>query len=1125
MIRSVDRKHFGWSRDERGLSIFFRSRNIYANVRCGRGPDWARSGWQNMEALLESGEANVSLTEEGVFLSSVDAVRLGDEYRSEFELPPPWPGFFSVEARSVPNLSTFDADLRISDEKRRIIASWSLAGPILRVGVDDYFLLSASQYAALIAYNQWNKLDEKTETDHLFFIKSLQDAADAGCPMVLRGFGDQKVVSSEDCVIDVRTNRDGSLELTPILLGSFLPHLLDELSAKEVGEGSGGGFRSARAYVDALANRVHHLEGSGDRSVVRVGKTLILLDEIQTKQARAIGTSRNIPAGKRREFEDSPEEWLANHQFAATDVEFLPRVVGIGEWVSGYLGDSGELGDKIDWFNKKPEPERPPTSKESRDESPLSETPEDPLPESGGPIVPLIEKNEESVVWGIPVGEAVPSPLSSLDLNFDDSPRTPFPHQVEAITWLASHSARGGHRKHWRPDDRSWGTGALLADDMGLGKTLSALLFLGKWLSYWKEISGETPAATLVVAPLSLLENWRNEISLAFSDGTSPFSRVVLGIPAADLKKFHACPGGRDIVQSSTDGSAGVEQYGLRFGDGTEASLDQPGTCVITTYQSLRDYRFSFAGCEWACAILDEVQNIKNPNAIQTIAAKALKAYYRLGLTGTPVENHLGDLWCLIDTIEPGYLNSYSEFRRTWISPLRKSPESLPEVGERLRKFLGALILRRTKEESLEGLPKKRVSAPTISMPPRQADAYVEILNAVAEPAIDEESPVKATSRHIVALWELRRVTLHPALVGDASPEPASSPITSRAYFRESGKLKWLIDTLDAVRKRNEKVLIFAIQKKFQKMIADHLGIIYDLKIPVINGDTKATSHRKPNETRLGMINEFCARDGFAICVLSPIAAGAGLNIVAANHVIHLERHWNPAKEDQATDRTYRIGQTKDVEVYLPLLTHPNEDLTTFDMGLHRLISKKRDVAGAVGFCPVHQVSGVELISEVFGMPEQPSSRHPRALTGESLDSISWQDFEALVAEIFARRATDAYLSPAGSDGGVDVVVLNDKEYGNMLVQCKQVSAKKLSSDLAFRQILGAKPIAEERLGVIINNLAVFSNVQSLTRKSRRAARVCDVLFFGRDWIKEELKEEEIMRSHLIERLANRRSF
>lgn len=1124
MIGTIGRKHFGWSRNERGLSIFFRSRNIYDKARRGGGPGWARSGWQNMESLLETGEANASPTEEGVFLNSADAARLGDEYRSEFELPPPWPGFFRVEGKSVPNLPTFDADLQIADEKHRTIASWSLTGPILRVGADDHFLLSASQYAALTAYNVWKALDERTEPDHLFFIKSLQDAADAGCPMILRGFGNQKVVSTKDCIIDVRANRDGSLELTPVLLGSFVPHLLEELSAQETSKSNGEASRSARAYVDALASRVHHLEAIGDRAIVRVGKTLILLDEIQTKQARAIGGSRNIPAGKRREFEESPEEWLANHQFAATDVEFLPRVIGIGEWVSGYLGDAGELGDKIDWFNKKPEPEGPPSPREPREEPPSPEDPEDPLPESGGPIVPLIEKNDDSVAWGIPVGEAEPSSLSSLDLDFHDAPRTPFPHQVEAITWLASHSARGGHRKRWRPDDQSWGTGALLADDMGLGKTLSALLFLGKWLSYWKKISGETPAATLVVAPLSLVENWREEISMAFSDETNPFSRVVLGIPAADLKKFHAHPGGRDIVQSGTDGNTGVKQYGLRFGDGTEASLDQPGTCVITTYQSLRDYRFSFAGCEWACAILDEAQNIKNPNAIQTIAAKALKAYYRLGLTGTPVENHLGDLWCLIDTIEPGYLNSYSEFRKTWISPLRKSPELLPEIGERLRTFLGPLILRRTKEESLEGLPKKRVSAPTVSMTPRQADAYLEILNAVAEPDVKDDSPSRASNRHIVALWELRRVTLHPSLVGDALPEPASSPTASRTYFRESGKLTWLLDTLDKIKDRNEKVLIFAIQKKFQKMLATHLGTIYDVKIPVINGDTKATSQRKPNETRLGMINEFCARDGFAICVLSPIAAGAGLNIVAANHVIHLERHWNPAKEDQATDRTYRIGQTKDVEVYLPLLMHPNEDLTTFDMGLHRLISKKRDVAGSVGFCPIQSVGGGELIDEVFGASPKPPSRPPRALTAESLDSISWQDFEALVAEIFARRASDAYLTPGGSDGGIDVVVLEDKKYGNMLVQCKYVSARKLSSDLAFRQILGAKPIAEERLGVSINNLAVFSSAQGLTGKSRRAARACDVHFFGRDWLKSSLSEQTITRAHLIKRLADRRS-
>ena len=139
----------------------------------------------------------------------------------------------------------------------------------------------------------------------------------------------------------------------------------------------------------------------------------------------------------------------------------------------------------------------------------------------------------------------------------------------------------------------------------------------------------------------------------------------------------------------------------------------------------------------------------------------------------------------------------------------------------------------------------------------------------------------------------------------------------------DRGKLAWLLDCLDKIRANGEKALIFCVQKRLQEALASHLGLIYGFVVPVINGDTKTTSQRNPESTRLGLIEQFSNASGFGVCVLSPIAAGAGLNIVAANHVIHLERHWNPAKEDQATDRAYRIGQTRPVTVYLPTGIHP----------------------------------------------------------------------------------------------------------------------------------------------------------------------------------------------------------
>jgi SNF2 family DNA or RNA helicase len=206
------------------------------------------------------------------------------------------------------------------------------------------------------------------------------------------------------------------------------------------------------------------------------------------------------------------------------------------------------------------------------------------------------------------------------------------------------------------------------------------------------------------------------------------------------------------------------------------------------------------------------------------------------------------------------------------------------------------------KEDALVGLPKKLISPARIKMTEDQAVLYDEILRC-ANSANENAEPTQRSNQWLASMWELRRISLHPALLGDATVERPINASRSREFLSQSGKLSWLLEQLDRIRAKGEKVLIFAIQKKFQDLLSSHLTTIYGGKIAVINGDTKAVSHRRPNETRLGLLEKFSATPGFGISILSPIAAGAGLNITAANHIFHLERHWNPAKEDQATDR------------------------------------------------------------------------------------------------------------------------------------------------------------------------------------------------------------------------------
>lgn len=567
------------------------------------------------------------------------------------------------------------------------------------------------------------------------------------------------------------------------------------------------------------------------------------------------------------------------------------------------------------------------------------------------------------------------------------------------------------------------------------------------------------------------------------------------------------------------------KEYGLGFGDGTERSLDYSGGCVLTTYQTLREYRFSFAKANWSVAVFDEAQNTKNPSAIQTISAKALKAIFRIALTGTPVENHLGDIWCILDTCEPGPLGSFAEFRRDWILRMVREKERMLQIGEELRAHIGGLMLRRTKEEELEGLPQKLGGADPIlvEMTREQKEFYDTVIESVQRNGRNTENPddKQQRNRRLAALWHLRQVTLHPDLLGRGSIGSANSSAQSRALLKRSGKLAWLLECLDEIKNRGEKSLIFCVQKKLQEALAFHLGQIYGLTIPVINGDTKASSKAKSGATRLGLIEEFSNRSGFGVCVLSPIAAGAGLNIVAANHVIHLERHWNPAKEDQATDRAYRIGQTRPVYVYLPTCTHP--DRPSFDLILHKLLNKKRALQSALGLVPPEVVTAPELISAIFNQAGD-GSKSAQVIDLQTAMRLSWRHFEALIACLYEKEAESIILTTVGSDHGCDVVVLGwGAERENLLIQCKRTDRDKLDSEHAVREIEGARPFYEQALGLSFKRRCLHTTAKKFSRRTRRAAELCNVTLYGRSWLADMLARTKTYMATVLDADCNRR--
>ena len=1083
---------FIWSCNAEGMAIRFRDVRQFEKAGRLAGTPEMQSAFRRMQMLAESGEAAVRSVDAGIFLQSADAVRLDMETREIFNLPPPWPGGMRLQTHTAPHLVGFTAKLGLMDPTTGVVWDWSLRGPILDIGETSY-LPTAAQFAALAAFRAWFDTTPKDQLTHLSLLASLREAHNEGCLIDLEAYRDADgiiVSGAEELVVDAREDAStGDLILRPLLHGRF-----PEINA------------------DDVEARLGQLRGDAKRAVFRVGKKIVLLDESQTAQARAIKARPRVPKSQRPDFESDPARWLSDHVFPDVPVEFSPRVTGIGEWRGGYIGAA--LGEPQDWFGAQPEPERKePQNKPDKTGTGDSGAEEPPEPENPRILHPLIIPNDIELGYGWDFSPSAEAGASEYRPNLSRYARQPMAHQEEAIRWLLGHARRAVHARKVEPGQRGWGAGALLADDMGLGKTFSALVAIAEWFSHWRETTQSEPAAVLIVAPLSLLENWRAEIGKTFAGASSPFKRVVLAQPDFDLQRYRRGPGARDRAEPGR-----VQEFGLCFGDGSERSLDWPGSCVITTYQTLRDYRFSFAAAEWSAAVFDEAQNVKNPNAQQTIAAKALRALFRIAMTGTPVENHLGDFWCILDTAEPGPLGAFSDFRKRWIAPMLRERERMSGIGKELREHVGGLMLRRTKEERLPGLPPKRIETSTCPMSPEQQALYGHARAAVGQAAGSAED--SAQGQQLAALWHLRQVSLHPDLIGGGRVAMARTPADCRQVLKRSGKLAWLLQRLDFIKAQAEKVLVFCVLKQLQEALSRHLEIIYGIPVPVINGDTKASSRTAPEETRLGLIDEFSRQDGFRVCVLSPIAAGAGLNIVAANHVIHLERHWNPAKEDQATDRAYRIGQTKPVTVYLPSAIHP--DFDSFDLILHRLLEKKRGLQGALGLVPPDAVSAPELIAEVFGEPRENVGPEP-ALTLHAARGLSWKMFEALIAVIYEREAERVILTPHGSDHGADVVVLGwgtAKE--NLLIQCKTTGNETLDSEEGVRAVAGSQPFFEGPLGVTFTAKLLHSTARKFGGRSKRAAKICEVELLGRDWLGAALERLHPSLSDVLRREARR---
>lgn len=491
-----------------------------------------------------------------------------------------------------------------------------------------------------------------------------------------------------------------------------------------------------------------------------------------------------------------------------------------------------------------------------------------------------------------------PSLPAALKANVDLKP-----HQLHGVAWLQ-------HLWRLAPDVR----GCLFADDMGLGKTLQLLSFI-----VWQHETCHNAPPTLVVAPVSLLENWGNEIAKFFRPGLRVLT--LYGDALRDVR----------MPRHALD-DALIEQGLTNF---LRPDWLGDAQVVLTTYETLRDQEFSFSTIRWGIMVCDEAQRIKTPNALVTRAAKKQNARFRIACTGTPVENRLTDLWCLFDFVQPGLLGVLTEFAKTYSKPIEARTEDQREALDTLRKLIEPQVMRRMKEDVAD-LPQKILDkgCTKLDLSPLQASLYERAL-AEYRKAVDGASKTAGTMAILSMLHTLRTICAHPVAAGD-------NTLPSLADFsKRSPKMRWLMQALDAIRARGEKVIVFTEFREIQRALQRYIGERFGLTVTVINGDT--TVQAGSDKSRQARIDAFQAAPGFGVIILSTTAVGFGVNVQAANHVIHFTRPWNPAKEDQATDRAYRIGQTRPVTVYCPTVTATN--FVTFEAKLDTLLTAKRELA------------------------------------------------------------------------------------------------------------------------------------------------------------------------------------
>jgi SNF2 family DNA or RNA helicase len=447
------------------------------------------------------------------------------------------------------------------------------------------------------------------------------------------------------------------------------------------------------------------------------------------------------------------------------------------------------------------------------------------------------------------------------------------PYQVRGYSWLAFL--------------RDWRLGACLADDMGLGKTPQTLALIAE---DWQR-GGKRP--TLVVCPMSVVGNWQKEAA-----------RFTPDLPV-------------------------MVHHGLARARGAAFKKQAARHAIVLSSFALLHRDFDILKeVDWAGVILDEAQNIKNAETKQARAARSLESDYRIALTGTPVENNVGDLWSIMEFLNPGFLGTQAHFKRAFFVPIQANRDQ--EVAERLKRLTAPFILRRLKTDKsiIADLPEKLEMKLFCTLTKEQASLYAAVVRDMSR-TLEEAEGIHRRGMILATLTKLKQVCNHPAqFLGDNS-----------AIAGRSGKLERLTEMLEEALLEGDRALVFTQFAEMGEIIRRHLQASFGREVLFLHGAV-------PKRQRDRMVERFQS-DGLStesprVFVLSLKAGGTGLNLTAANHVFHFDRWWNPSVENQATDRAYRIGQRRNVQVHKFLCAG------TLEEKIDEMIERKQEIASSI---------------------------------------------------------------------------------------------------------------------------------------------------------------------------------